>query len=375
MAGIVVVANASTSAQGTWQYSADGSTSWIAIGTGVSTTAGVYLPARYSLSFNPLANWNGTPGQLTVRLVDSSSAAPATASSVDLNTAGTSGGTTIYSNSVNAVTLVTTIVAMNDAPVASGSSTLTAVDEDAASPAGATVTSLFTGNFSDVTDTVTSGSTANTLAGVAITEYTADAAKGEWQYTSDGSTWSTISTVTAASSALTYASADRLRFVPALNFNGAVPSLTVILIESPTVVTTNATVDVSARGGTTVYSSGTVVLSHSITAVNDAPLVTAPASLTVTEDVTSNLLFTGTPFVDVDAASGNLTVTLSLSDGTITAGAATGITVGGTTTARTVTGTLSVLNTYFTTSGNITYLSDASNYTNNNITISIKSIS
>ena len=126
-----------------------------------------------------------------------------------------------------------------------GSSTLTAVNEDTASPAGATVTSLLSGNFSDVTDTVTSGSTANTLAGVAITGYTADAAQGEWQYTSDGSTWSAISSVAGASGALTFAAADLLRFVPALNFNGAAPTLTVILIESPTVVTTNATVDVS----------------------------------------------------------------------------------------------------------------------------------
>jgi len=114
MAGIVVVGNASTATQGTWQYSADGSTNWTAIGTGVSTTAGLYLPASYSLRFNPSANWNGTPGQLTVRLVDSSSAAP-TAGSTTVNVT-TSGGTTIYSDSSNAVTLVTSITAVNDAP-------------------------------------------------------------------------------------------------------------------------------------------------------------------------------------------------------------------------------------------------------------------
>ncbi|MFM8931359.1 MAG: beta strand repeat-containing protein, partial [Gemmataceae bacterium] len=191
MAGIVLVGNASTPTQGTWQDSADGSTNWTAIGTSVSTTAGVYLPSSYSLRFNPSAIWNGNPGQLTVRLVDSSSAAPA-AGSTTVNVT-TSGGTTIYSDSSNAVTLVTTIAAVNDAPVASGSSTLTAVNEDTASPAGATVTSLFTSNFSDATDSVTSGSSANTLAGIAIIGYTADASKGEWQYSSDGSTWSTIS--------------------------------------------------------------------------------------------------------------------------------------------------------------------------------------
>jgi VCBS repeat-containing protein len=74
----------------------------------------------------------------------------------------------------------------------------------------------------------------------------------------------------------------------------------------------------------------------------------------LTEDVTGNLQFSGTPFSDADSPS--LTVTLGVDVGTITGNPGTGITVGGTATARTLAGTVAALNTYFATAGKITYL-------------------
>ena len=74
----------------------------------------------------------------------------------------------------------------------------------------------------------------------------------------------------------------------------------------------------------------------------------------LTEDVSGNLLFSGTPFSDVDSSS--LTVTLSVDAGTITGNPGTGITVGGAGTARTFAGTVADLNAYFVTAGKITYL-------------------
>jgi alpha-tubulin suppressor-like RCC1 family protein len=85
--------------------------------------------------------------------------------------------------------------------------------------------------------------------------------------------------------------------------------------------------------------------------------ISGPSTLGIpglTEDVTGNLLFSGTPFSDVDSSS--LTVTLSVDAGTITGNAGTGITVGGTGTARTFAGTVADLNAYFITAGKITYL-------------------
>ena len=90
-----------------------------------------------------------------------------------------------------------TVTAVNDAPVASGSATLAAINEDTAAPAGATVSSLFSGNFSDATDQVTGGSSANTFAGIAISSYTLDATKGNWQYsTNSGGSWTTLGSAT-----------------------------------------------------------------------------------------------------------------------------------------------------------------------------------
>ena len=192
---------------------------------------------------SPAANWNGSAPTLTVALIDSSTTVTTNAT-VDVSTRG---GTTAYSSST--VTLSNTVNAVNDAPtIISSTATLDAVNEDS-TPSGATVSSLFSSNFSDSTDTVSGGSSANTLAGIAITSYTRDATKGEWQYSTNGSSWTTISSsISAASSSLTFKSTDYLRFLPAANWNGSAPTLTVALIDSSTTVTTNATVDVSTRG-------------------------------------------------------------------------------------------------------------------------------
>ncbi len=104
-------------------------------------------------------------------------------------------------------------------------------------------------------------------------------------------------------------------------------------------------------------------------AMDYAPTLTAPSSLTVTEDVAGNLVYTDIPFADVD--DGTLTVTLSITDGAITGNAGTGITIGGTATARTFSGTTADLNSYFTTAGNITYQTVLNNNTARTLTTSV----
>ncbi len=189
-------------------------------------------------------------------------------------------------------------VAVNDAPVASGSASLAAVAEDTAQPPGDTVSDLFGGNFSDAADQVSGGSTADTLYGVAITANAATAAQGTWQYSADGATWTAVGSPTAAG-ALVLTATGRLRFVPAANFNGAPGGLTATLIESGGATpASGATVNLSglgATGGTTIYSAASVALSTSITAVNGNRLTLAnDAGLTVNElakaTITSALL-------------------------------------------------------------------------------------
>src|SRR4029079_14763170 len=203
--------------------STNSGTTWTALSNATSASA-ITLSSTDMLRFVPTANYNGAATALSANLIESGTTITS-AGTIDLSAGGAIGGTTHYSSST--VALSETINAVNDAPVASGSATLTAINEDTAAPAGATVNSLFSGNFSDSTDQVSGGSSANTFAGIAISSYTVDATKGNWQYSTDtGSTWTTLgSATTTAAVTLDSAASTMLRFVPAANYNGSATAL------------------------------------------------------------------------------------------------------------------------------------------------------
>ena len=148
----------------------------------------------------------------------------------------------------------------------------------------------------------------------------------------------TFSGTRSALNAFFTASPARITYTPAAN-NTAARTLTTRISES--------------NGTSTLSSTATTAIA--ITPRNDAPVVSAPATFTVTEDVKGNLRWPAalTPFADVDSPS--LTVTLAVADGTITAASTAAVTVGGTATARTFTGTPAGLNVYFKTLGAIGY--------------------
>ncbi|NYN30481.1 hypothetical protein, partial [Salmonella enterica] len=83
-------------------------------------------------------------------------------------------------------------------------------------------------------------------------------------------------------------SADaKLRFVPAANWNGTTPALTVRLIDdSQGVVTSGGRAVLASMGGDSRYSAGTVALTTTVGAVNDAPVATGTAANlpTIAED-------------------------------------------------------------------------------------------
>ncbi len=219
---------------------------------------------RGQLKLQPTANFNGTT---TFQWL-----------------AQNSGGSWATSNSDASITFS----AANDAPVASGSATLAAINENTQLPNGATISSLFSSNFSDSTDQVSGGSSANTLAGAVIVANTADAAtQGVWQYSTDTSTgtWHDVDTV-STSSGLVLASTASLRFKPVAGYSGTPAGLTAHLIESSyagsyTSGTTRQTLDTTVAantGGATRVSSGTASLGTTVTALDD------PATLTLGAD-------------------------------------------------------------------------------------------
>ena len=236
---------------------------------GVTVTAGQFVSIAdinaNRLVFTPAGNANGTGyASFTFQVQDDGGAGVDTDASAN--------------------TLTLNVTAVNDAPVVIGDGTesLAATNEDVANAALTnTVSALFGGQYSDSTDQVSGGSTANAFAGIAVIANGSSAGTGQWQYY-NGSTWVDIGAASTAASVLVSASAP-LRFLPAADYNGPAPTLTVKLLDaSGGALTNGALANVSTSGGSTPYSVGTVVLDHSVTAVNDAPVTTGGSAVTLT---------------------------------------------------------------------------------------------
>ncbi|MGF7177277.1 hypothetical protein [Azospirillum doebereinerae] len=354
-AGVVVVGDAATAGQGAWQYW-NGS-AWTAVGA-VSEGSGLLLAADAKLRFLPAADWNGTTPALTVRLVDNSAGALSTGNHADLSSGA--GLTTRYS--AEAIALTQTVTAVNDAPVALGTTaTLSAIAEDTANPVGQTVASVFAALFSDAKDAVSGGSSANAFAGIAIVGNAATA-QGVWQYW-NGSAWTAVGAV-SESSALLVKATDQLRFVPAADWNGTAPALTVRLIDgSGGTVATGGHADLTATGvgGDTAYSGTTVELSETVTPVNDAPHVTAAtAALSTVKGIA--VAVTGLSVSDIDAGTTPLLVTLTVGHGTLTldGGGLDAVITGNGTDSVTVRATLGTINTLLAATNGLLYTSSSS---------------
>ncbi|HVQ07464.1 MAG TPA: Ig-like domain-containing protein [Allosphingosinicella sp.] len=271
--------------------------------TGTINEINATFSAATGVTYVPTANYNGAD---TLQMVAN-----------DGGNTGTGGPLSDTDN----VTI--NITAVNDAPtVIDATQTAATILEDTPSAVGETVSSLFTTSFSDALDQQQTGgnptgSVANTLAGIAVVGGSTGAS-GSWQYF-NGAIWVNIGAASTASAVLISA-ATAIRFNPALNFNGSPPDLVVHLVDSSGAAITNgATVNLTgATGGITRYSSATVALSESVTAVNDAPVNTVGGTLTVAEDSVATAV-TGISISDVDAnpATDVFTVTLDVLHGTL----------------------------------------------------------
>ena len=229
------------------------------------------VAANGTLTYTPAANVNGT-AVVSVSLHDN-------------------GGTANGGADTSAVqTFNISISAVNDAPVVIGDGTesATTINEDTPG-AGQNIDSLFSGQYSDAADNqIPNGgaSSPGAFSGVAVTVNGSSAATGQWQYFNSSSIWTDIGTVSDAAAKL-FTNTTLIRFNPAADFNGTAPTLTVHLIDNSLGfgITNGQAVDISAAGatgGTTAYSTGTVVLSQDVTSVNDSPTLNAipdPASI------------------------------------------------------------------------------------------------
>lgn len=337
-----------TSTYGTWEYTTNGGTTWNSIGI-VSEASALILRPNDRIRFVP----DGTHGEtatITYKAWDQTGGT-AGFQGIKLNTT-TSGGTSPYSAATDTASVVVT--AVNDAPTLNGTVGNVAWTE------GNTTTSIPVVIDSGLTITDADGP----LIGSATVRVSGNYSNGQ-DYLELISNPATMGNITASWDAIT----GTLTLTSAGNqasmaqFQAALRAVTYTnLSDAPSPST--RTVQFQVNDGS--LDSSAFSRNITVTAVDDSPVITAPANTVVIEDVASviNLI----SISDSDSTSG--TVTLSVGSGSLAATSAAGVTVGGTSSALTLTGTLTSINSFIA-SNRLTYTTAANATADVTLTIAV----
>lgn len=116
-------------------------------------------------------------------------------------------------------------------------------------------------------------------------------------------------------------------------------------------------------------ASSTATVTMTVTAVNDAPVLTTPITVAVTEDVASGL--TGISIADVDAASDTMDLSLSVPVGSISSPSCGGVSAGGSAQARTLSGSRVSLNNCLGSANRPTYTTALNSVANVTLTVTV----
>ena len=258
----IAVINAD-SANGMWQFSTDNGENWSSLAPPSHEADSRLLESTHRIRFIPIADFNGL-ATIQFRAWDKSSGL--SGGTADTNTPG---GSSPYSIAIGDAGV--NIKSVNDAPTFKDNAVLTAVDQDTAG-SGETIATLFNGKFQDI-------DYAASLFGVAVTGNTANPGmEGVWQYTSDGTNWVDVGSVSEAT-ALMISSASKLRFVPVAGYSGTPPALNVRATDnayagsfSSTTDGTEirSTIDASLNGGISPVSGTLNAINTTILNTGDA---------------------------------------------------------------------------------------------------------
>ncbi|MFO0930270.1 MAG: cadherin domain-containing protein [Gemmataceae bacterium] len=201
--GMAIIATSGVN--GVWEYSINGGTSYLAIGT-VSAASALLLRDVDLVRFRPTVSIYLGTATITYRAWDQTGAT-ANQQGTKMSAASV-GGITPFS----AATQVATMQSYNDAPVlAAGSPILPSVTTNTPLPTGQTVAS-FVGSF--ITD-----QDPSSLRGIAVT--TTTGVGGVWQYSTNGGTTYTPIGAVSWLAGLLLRDTDLVRFVPSgTNFVG-----------------------------------------------------------------------------------------------------------------------------------------------------------
>ncbi|MDX1930867.1 MAG: VCBS domain-containing protein [Pirellulaceae bacterium] len=256
---------------GKWQYSLDGGSSWLDVGS-VSNASALLLRSTDSIRFLPQFE-NGSNPDFTFRAWDQTSGSAGTKVSTASN-----GGITAFSTATETASIVVT--AVNDAPVLDAARTpvLNPMNEDAGLPVGAVGTLV-----SSLVDFQLPGGQVDNVAdddigsqlGIAITGV--NAANGTWYYsTNNGTDWQTLGSVSDSNARLLAAdSSTRIYFAPTLDYNGTINNAITFRAWDQSNGSNGSLADTTTNGGTTAFSTVTDTAALTINAVNDNPIAVA----------------------------------------------------------------------------------------------------
>ncbi len=267
-AGIAITGNPATSSQGAWQYSVDGGTHWTAVGT-VSDTSAILLAANEKLRFVPAAGFSGPAPVLTAHLMDSTNIVL----DVAVADVSTTGGTTSYSAGTVAlgetVTAVTaTLSGVSGTSVAYtelGTARVLAGTAGVNVPLTSATVHVADGTFPNDGDVLSLNGATSGKFGLTNITIGWDPTTETLTLTGDDS----ITNYDAALDAVTFASTSH----NPTNFGAA----------ADTSRSLNWTVTSATSGSDTVSST------VNITAVNDAPTVTAPGKASLPAILPGNI--------------------------------------------------------------------------------------
>lgn len=205
-------------------------------------------------------------------------------------------------------------------PDYNGSDTLTMVTSDGSLSDTDTVAITITPVADIVPDTVTT----NEDTALSFNVITGTNGASADNFENANRTLTSVTQPPSGQGVVTFNADGTITYTPTANFNGQ----------------TSFTYTVTS-GGVTETATVTV----NVTAVNDAPVNTLPASGWATNEDT-NVALTGLSIADVDAGTGTMTVQLSVTAGTLTATSGGGVTISGSGSTITLTGTLANINAY-----------------------------
>ena len=334
---------------GTWQYSLDGTT-WSNVGV-VSVSSALLLRSSDHVRFVP-DGVNGTTADFTFRAWDRTGITNGMQGTKA--NASTAGGSTAFSIGFNTANI--TVTAVNDAPTLTGSGGgltwtegnnttsipvviddgLTITDADGPNIASATV--RISNNYSNGNDFLELVSNPATMGNII----------GTWD---------------AANATLTLGSAGNL--ASQAQFQAALRAVTFTnLSESPTLGA--RTVELRANDGS-LDSTG-VTRTITMSAVDDTPVISVPASTQVLEDVASviNLINISDP------DSVNVYMALNVGSGTLAATSGAGVVVGGNATTMNLSGTIAAVNAFLA-NNRLTYTTAANATADATLTITVDS--